>query len=371
MFATHKHRRKHSVCPNCNHLLHPEDNYCPNCGQENHDLKIPLGHLLYEFVESITHFDTKLWETSKAIFTRPGKITKDFLDGKRARYVPPARMYVFVSFVFFLLLNTVFDRSIQEGKTIDFRSVDVRVDSTTYNVNRNDILAYQYMTEAQQDSLLSTFAPTADSTQRQKLSAMIAQLDSTSGDESGNLLVDITGDSTLQTPKDVQKFSTMTDEELGAYLKAHGSSDNFLYRRLLKQSPKYAFQFNVKEFVRKVLKSLSVVMFILMPVVALLLLALYRKKHYYYEHLIFSVHFHTIVFIAYTIAILLDSLVGKDYFLVLTTLLLFFYLYKSMRRVYGQSRTKTLAKYFLLTSAYGLVALLCLAGVLFYSFLYF
>ncbi|MFN8357079.1 MAG: DUF3667 domain-containing protein [Spirosomataceae bacterium] len=108
--STHKHRRKHKVCPNCGTILQPDYEFCPHCGQENHELNVPIGHLVYEFIESIFHFDIKFWNTFRAIVTKPGKITTDFVEGKRARYVPPARFYVFVAFFFFLMLNKVSEK---------------------------------------------------------------------------------------------------------------------------------------------------------------------------------------------------------------------------------------------------------------------
>lgn len=110
--SAHKHRRRTEICHNCGTILPPDTNFCPSCGQENHDLKVPIGHLIYEVAESITHFDTKLWNTVKAICTKPGKITKDFLEGRRARYVPPVRLYIFVAFIFFLVLNKYADASV-------------------------------------------------------------------------------------------------------------------------------------------------------------------------------------------------------------------------------------------------------------------
>ena len=108
-----KHRRKIGICPNCNTILNADSNYCPSCGQENHDLKVPVGHLLYETIESITHFDTKLVTSLKAIFTSPGKLTLDFLLGKRTRHVHPVRFYIFISFVFFLLININADKNFE------------------------------------------------------------------------------------------------------------------------------------------------------------------------------------------------------------------------------------------------------------------
>src|ERR1035437_922965 len=111
-------RRKSDTCLNCDNVLRPDDNFCPNCGQENNSHKIPVKHLLLEVFVDFFHFDTKLWNTIKASVTRPGKITIDYLEGKRARYVPPVRFYVFVSFIFFLLLGKLSEEAIDKNQNI-------------------------------------------------------------------------------------------------------------------------------------------------------------------------------------------------------------------------------------------------------------
>ncbi len=118
--SEHKKRRKVEVCHNCHTLLQPEDNYCPHCGQENHDLKVPLSHLLLEVIEGFTHLDTKLLNTLKSIFLSPGKLTKDFLEGRRGRYIPPIRLYFLASFLFFLLLSTMIDKALDSKTGEDF-----------------------------------------------------------------------------------------------------------------------------------------------------------------------------------------------------------------------------------------------------------
>ncbi|MCU0468588.1 MAG: DUF3667 domain-containing protein [Arcicella sp.] len=115
--SAHKKRRKVEICHNCHTILKPEDNFCSHCGQENHDLKVPLGHLAFEVFEGFTHFDTKFYNTMKAIFGSPGKITKDFLEGRRGRYVPPIRLYFLVSFIFFLLLDKVVDIGLSKSNS--------------------------------------------------------------------------------------------------------------------------------------------------------------------------------------------------------------------------------------------------------------
>lgn len=76
---------------------------------------MPLGHVLEEVAESIWHFDGKFWRTAKALLLHPGQITADFLDGRRQRYVPPFRLYVFTSALFFITLSLYLAKVREEG----------------------------------------------------------------------------------------------------------------------------------------------------------------------------------------------------------------------------------------------------------------
>lgn len=90
-------------CANCDTLY--TGNYCPNCGQSNKTLNKPFRFIVSDFASNIFAFDTRLWNTISTIFVKPGKIAQDIMAGKRERYMPPFRLYVFVSFIFFLMLN--------------------------------------------------------------------------------------------------------------------------------------------------------------------------------------------------------------------------------------------------------------------------
>lgn len=100
-----KKRRRISQCPNCQTQLGIGDNYCPNCGQENHFHNNSLRELWDDFIGSFLNFDGKVWTTLKTLFLRPGKVSGDYVEGKKVRYVPPIRLYLFVSFVYFLVMN--------------------------------------------------------------------------------------------------------------------------------------------------------------------------------------------------------------------------------------------------------------------------
>lgn len=66
-------------------------------------MSLSLGHFLDEFVEGLFHIDSKFWRTLRALLTRPGLLTQEYLDGKRLRYSPPFRSYLVISIAYFVL----------------------------------------------------------------------------------------------------------------------------------------------------------------------------------------------------------------------------------------------------------------------------
>lgn len=88
------------TCANCGTPL--VGHYCHACGQQGH-LHNKLGHLLHEFVEGIAHFDGRLWRTLPLLAWRPGRLSRDWIEGKRARYVAPLHIFLFALFLMFTI----------------------------------------------------------------------------------------------------------------------------------------------------------------------------------------------------------------------------------------------------------------------------
>ena len=101
---SHLKQRTENNCLNCGTEV--AGRFCQNCGQENVEVKESFLHLIRHFLEDITHFDGKLWKTLKQLLFKPGKLTQHYMDGKRASYIHPIRMYLFISAVFFFFIFT-------------------------------------------------------------------------------------------------------------------------------------------------------------------------------------------------------------------------------------------------------------------------
>jgi len=106
-----KNRRKAIVCFNCKVKLKQDHNYCPNCGQENHDKRASISVLANDFVNDYVGFDNKLFRSLKPLLFNPGKITAEYLDGKRKHFIRPIRMFLFLSFIYYGLSLFLFSDS--------------------------------------------------------------------------------------------------------------------------------------------------------------------------------------------------------------------------------------------------------------------
>lgn len=97
----HNDLRHDKECQNCGHTV--EENFCPHCGQKNTETRQSFGHLIGHFAEDFTHYDGAFWKTIKYLLFRPAFLTKEYLMGKRQLYVPPVKLYIFISFITFLI----------------------------------------------------------------------------------------------------------------------------------------------------------------------------------------------------------------------------------------------------------------------------
>lgn len=80
------------TCANCGALL--AGRYCHNCGQSADTHKRSLLHMAWEAIEGMFEVDGRLARTVPALFFRPGRLARDYLEGRIARHVPPFRTFL-------------------------------------------------------------------------------------------------------------------------------------------------------------------------------------------------------------------------------------------------------------------------------------
>lgn len=91
-------------CLNCEYSLNSMDQYCPSCGQATYREE-DVGSFVTHFLNDYFTFDSKIFRSIQPLFSKPGLLTLEYLKGKRVKYIPPLRLFIFTSIIFFLLLG--------------------------------------------------------------------------------------------------------------------------------------------------------------------------------------------------------------------------------------------------------------------------
>ena len=89
------------TCTNCGAALIGE--YCHVCGQKRFvEADRRFGHLLHQFIANATDLDGRAWRTLRALLFRPGLLSREYFEGRRARWLSPVSLFVTISVVYFL-----------------------------------------------------------------------------------------------------------------------------------------------------------------------------------------------------------------------------------------------------------------------------
>lgn len=95
------------ACPNCGTWV--DDRFCPSCGQRNAERLVSVRRILTDTLEDQLALNAALPRTLGALFFRPGLLTREYVAGRIARYLPPFRLYLVSSVVFFVVLSSIAD----------------------------------------------------------------------------------------------------------------------------------------------------------------------------------------------------------------------------------------------------------------------
>jgi hypothetical protein len=102
-----------TACHNCDAVL--AGPYCHVCGQDSDDHHRSIAHLTWEGVEGLTHLDGRLAQTIPLLLFQPGRLARDHLEGRRARHVPPFRLFLISLLVFMTVLEALLNTKSTEG----------------------------------------------------------------------------------------------------------------------------------------------------------------------------------------------------------------------------------------------------------------
>jgi hypothetical protein len=271
-----------SACANCEAAV--SGHFCHQCGQEAVLHPPSTREFLHEFIGHYVALEGKLWKSLGLLLFRPGRLTLEYIKGRRVRYVQPLRLYLTFSLIFFAVLKySVHENSHDQVKTGQTKSVPAASPAST---------------------------PVEDSKKAKPVNE----------DRPGEI---------REGTREVRKIVGRVNQGL-----ANGLVDKFEhFNELSGEEQKRVLSMAFYGYT-------PYAIFFMMPLFALYLKLLYLGSgRRYGEHLLFALHANGFGFVAMTFMMLVPKGFGLVEFLL--GLWLAFYLPAAMRRVYGGSRTLT------------------------------
>lgn len=262
--------RQHS-CANCGFEFSAKTehiNYCPQCGQDNHNPRFPLVHYGYELLEGFLHFDTKFLLSFNVLMFKPGKMTRDYINNIRGRYTPPFRLFIFIS-IFALIVMGLFEKKIAKAGYFGTNSAEA--------IHRNLTVG-------------EIFDRSADTVKDHILVPPFSWM--------------------LKNPAitnaDLRELKKMPKDSVGAWLTRHGYHNNPLTRfYALNKRLRISRQMTVPEAAVMISSIFKWLFLIMIPVNAFIFfLIFYRRSLLFYDTLLFSIHFTSFFLVIYSMQLL-------------------------------------------------------------------
>ncbi|MDH3545884.1 MAG: DUF4286 family protein [Gammaproteobacteria bacterium] len=333
-------------CLNCGTRLRGQ--YCGNCGQRSRSRLISLWELISDAFGDLFELDSRLWRTLVPLMIRPGRLTQDYLQGRRARYMPPFRMYLVMSLIFFvvaffdprgelsLVTENEPDPGASAGDSTELSETAPRVPSETEQARQ------EIFDELAREGIIVGGGTQAEGFDDERSFHFQFGTD-TDVVVSPN---EDTGDC------DVDASDLEDIPEWIAWLVTPERIQHVCERIMVDDG---------RAFAREILDNVPAALIVLLPLMAFVLKVLYPlSRRYYVEHLLFFVHYHAYFFLILTLQILFariaallripESVIALT--IVAVSLYIPIYLFVAMRKVYGQGRFVTFIKYIVLTIAY-------------------
>lgn len=298
-------------CKNCDTVF--TGRFCPECGQSVDDFDKPFGFIFFNFLGDFFAFDTRFFRTLKLLVLKPGHLPAQFFEGKRAPFAPPIRIFIFSSFLMFLLLQWQTSRIFEESL-------------------QNEIGPEVISSENAADSLKTT--------QHETVTDSVISVD----------LDPIILGGPLKLKQQFEETIGVLEKNLE---KAETEEEKKEIRQLIQTFS------DPEMMVNKVLKLMSWAFFLLLPVFALILKMFYSKVHFV-RHLIFSIYMHSFIFIVLIVIILFSIIFGNsaNWAGLLVFLTIPVYLIIAMKHFYRQGILAVLSRFVGVTVFYNIVFLI-------------
>lgn len=345
-------------CLNCGHPLSAEDKYCARCGQLNSLKPLSLRDFLAEFIGSIIVYDSRFRFTIRDLLFYPGKITKNYVRGKRAKYANPFRFFLSVSIIY-ILLQTILGTYHSDESWINISVQPAKKDSIMEVVQKK-------VPKKPDDPLLKDSQPHLNAEQQKSHSDSLPE---------DHLSLAPTSDSSYSgqdTLPPFQKWKEQAKLYYNFYSETGITIPSVALENLGQENTRYNRWFysriiagnkimeDPNTFIDFLFSKIPFFLFFFSPFFALFHWGLYRKKKYnYMDHLIFNFHIFSFIFVSLFALQFLNYILNtqfftNQFFLGLSTL----YFYLALLHFYGQSWFMTLFKFGVLSLVFSLFFIL-------------
>ena len=344
-------------CPNCGAPL--TGRFCNVCGQLNTSFHRPVVFLIGDIIADTFDLDGRLFRTIPTLMLTPGRLTRSYLDGQRARYMPPFRLFLVSSLIFFLLSFTLFESqggfkevvlTPAEAATAEPIDLDDPPPGFEEWLESMENVPVEF-DEEQLAEIEKRWREGSRNNSGGILQTLFRSLDFDKMLLPGNRidrnkLYEQYSDDGGSTVADVAE--PKMDEDIGYFI-VEKIADAYENQKLYIQG--------VKEWAPRV-------GVLLLPIFAfgMMLLYFWHRSLYIYDHLIVSLHYQSFFYLFLVTCTLLGYVIGGWAFLVFFVWTSF-YLYKMQRVVYGTGRILTFVRTWISIFATFIVVLLAMIAL--------
>ncbi|PTX98546.1 DUF3667 domain-containing protein [Opitutus sp. ER46] len=345
------HGPQHTHCENCGTKL--EGPYCHRCGQPDFEFHRSFRHVFMEALETWFHFEGKFFRNIVTLLFRPGQLTAEFNRGKRAAQMPPFRLYLFVSVVFFFVM--FLGRPSHAPVVLDAKSHE---DPTSVSGTVGTV------TDALATAASTTKSVRENGRKRAETGSLKPEVGS-QRPEDGGLRAEVGGQKPevggLKTEVGSLKArDAKKGEKKEKHINISGSEDSAALRWLEELGEKAERPGAAAQITEAFLHNIPKLLLVCLPFFALITRVLFwRSGQVYLQHLVLALHFHAFIYLWILfrngwaeIAKLMSPSLGSLLW-ALGTLWLCIYPFMMFRRLFGNSWFRTIMKGSVLAFAHG------------------
>ncbi len=276
-------------CMNCGTIV--EVRFCTNCGQLGADFHRPLFDLIASSIGDMFTLDGRLSRSLPLLMLRPGRMTRAYIDGRRARFVPPFRLFLLTSVIFFLTVFTVLE---QQPWLKEFRLEPGNAPSGSFVIGGE--AQFNFGSPETLDGLQARIAdPALSDAERADAEAALKSLEEAGKTVSSFVLPDGSIDREALRESIIRSNPDLTPGELAT---AQATADRMAN-----------FYDNQERFGSRMKEWAPRFTLLFLPIFSGLLALSYawHRKRFFYDHLITGLHLQTFVYVLTTLLILLST----------------------------------------------------------------